>query len=592
MGSLGAQEPVAESGALPRCPDPDSVAIAWKSALTGETSLLRPESLLYGGIELWPTARPLSSCDEGSPPVKVSLFVNYTPIQFRPGTNVFAVDAGMTLQGNLIVLEIDRGSGPPITRRVWTLDASVRSSVRRFIGERLEESDEVRTEPPDLVTLNVFARDKQDQYISDLRQDEMSVEVESIPLPGTAIRKLVPPDDGIPLRLLIAIDVSTFLEQGESQARFNERYEEFVDGVVMAGLDSFAGHLLALAPPIPAVEVGLVRYAKSAQWLEDPFWRADAGLPDRRRRQIRDFLLSAPNPSWLATGHADADAALDSMRRLWHYFDGRRALLVLPRGEEAFTGRRQGAFLPPPSEHEDVSIEAAAAQIRDGDPGPVARVLQHTERRYPTVYTMMPVPTVVEGKRGRDWIRRLAEATGGTTEWSDEDLPGKFYRLLQQAFDDLRNGHVLLVEIPNDAQQPRWTKLKIRAARDGVQLRAPTLYESSGNICHYLPSYLTTEDPVTRLVAANEAARCVDRTDLQQLIQHRLLAKEKRETDPLIRAELFRSNTELLFRRLQRAKGKDRGIIYDTLLAFIKRSGADGELKSGYAATAKRLMIR
>ena len=585
-GSLFAQESIPGPGELPRCPDPNSVAIAWKSALTGETSLLRPESLLYGGIELWPVARAEARCDEGHAPARVAFSVNYTPIQPQPGSNVFAVDAGVTLQGNLIAVEITRGSGPPMTRRVWTLDASIRSSARRMVGERIEESDEIRSGPPDRVTLNLFARDEQDLYIPDLRQDELSVEVNSTPLPAGAIHQLIPPSPEIPLRMLIAIDISTFLEQGGSQVRFNDHYPEFVDDVVMAGLESFSRYLASLPPPVPAVEVGVVRYARSAQWLEDLFWRADGGLSESQRAKFHDFLAGVPNPSWLADGYADGDATLAAMRRLWHYFEGRRALIVLPRGMETLAGRRQGAFLPPPSKYEDVSIEAAAAQIRDGDSGPVERVLQHTERRYPTIYTVMHV-------RGKDWIRKLADATGGVTEWSDEDLPEKFDDILKLAFDDLRNAHALQVEIPNDAQQPRWKKLKVRVARDGVNLRASTLYESSGNICYYLPSYLTTEDPVTRLVAANEAAKCVDRADLQQLMQLRLVGKEHRETDPLVRAELFRSNIELLFRRLQSAQGKgDRGVVYDTLLAFIKRSDADAELKSDYAGIAKRLMTR
>jgi hypothetical protein len=339
------------------------------------------------------------------------------------------------------------------------------------------------------------------------------------------------------------------------------------------------------------VEVGLVRYAKSAQWLEDPFWRADGGLPESLRASFRDFLLGLPNPSWLATGHADADAALDAMRRLWHYFDGRRGLIVLPRGEETFTGRRQAAFLPPRLEHGRPSIEEAAARIRDGDPGPVERILQHTDRRYPTVYAILPATTVPEGKRGRDWIRRLTEATGGVTAWSDEDLPEQFEKLLRLAYDDLRNAHVMVAEIPNDEQQFRWKKIKVRSERDDARLRSPTLYESSGNICHYLPSYLFTEDPVTRLVAANEAARCWQRPDLQELLFARLHVKSDRETDPLVREEIFRSYVELTFRRLQTTTGKQRKTTRETLDRFIARVD-DEALKTSYTAIADLLMGR
>lgn len=585
-GSLFAQERIPGPGELPRCPDPNSLAIAYKDGVTGEPALLRPESLLRGRTELWPVARPRPDCDESLAPVTVAFSVNFTPIQAQPGSSVFAVDTGPSLKGELVALELTLADGSRITRRVWTLDASIATSTRRYVGERMEESDEVRTGPPDRVTLNLFATDKQDRYITDLRQDELSVEVESIPLAAGAIHQIIPPSPDIPLRILIAIDVSTFLEQGVSQVRFSDRYPEFVDDVVMAGLESFSRYVKSLEPPVPAVEVGLVRYARSGQWLEDPFWRADVGLSESQRAKFHDFLVGLPNPSWLADGYADADTTLHAMRRLWHYFEGRRALIVLPRGEETFTGRGHAPFLPPRLEHGPPSIEEAAAQIRDGDPGPVERILQHTDRRYPTVYAILP------STPGRDWIRKLVDATGGVNAWSDDDLSEQFEKHLRLAYDDLRNAHVMIVEIPNDAQQTRWKKIKVRSERDGARLRSPTFYESSGNICHYLPSYLLTEDPVTRLVAADEAARCVGQTGLAGLLQQRLYGTSERESDLLVRAEILRSSIELMFRRLQRATGKDRKTAHRDLLAFIAKSDADKELKARYTSIANSLIAR
>jgi len=569
------------------------VAIAYRDEVVGEPSLLRPESLLYGRTEFWPTARAAASCADRQGVLKAALFLNYTPIAPQPGSHVFVVDVGKSLQGNLVALTLTDAAGTPvtITRKVWTLDGSIETTRRRSVGERIEESGEVRQGPPDRVTLNIVATDKEGRYVPDLGREDLSVIVENRRIDDAAILDLVHPSPGIPIRLLIAVDVSTFLEQGGAQARFNEHYEDFVDHVVIAGLDSLSRYVADLPPPVPPVEVGLVRYALSAQWLEDPFWRADRGLTQAIRIKLREFLLTKPSASWLATGFADADASLDAMRRLWHYFEGRRALLVLPRGAEAHTGRGQRAFLPPKPEVGADSIETVAAQFRDGEEGPVANILQHTERRYPTVYTIIPVETARAAGGGHDWVRKLADATGGLTLFSDEDLPERFAELLRVTFDDLRSAHLITIEVANDAQQPRWKKVSVRPGNGDMEFRAPTLYESSGDICYYVSSYLLNEDPITRLVAANEAAKCWQRPGLQELLFARLHGKSDRETDPLVREEIFRSYLELTFRRLRTATGKQRKTVRESLDRFIARMDDDA-LKTSYTAIADRVMRR
>jgi len=583
-------------GQFPGCPDPASVALAYRDEGSGVASLLRPESLLYGKVELWPVAVGRGDCPQPLVVARATLSVNYTPVPAEQ-SNLFRLDIGTGLHGNLVELSLTlsdpRGATTTITRRVWTLDASTRTSGKRSVGSRIEETQKVRGGPPDRLTLTLVARDASGGYVTDLRRDELAVRLESRRIPDEDILELRPPAPEAPIRLIVLVDVSPFLEQGESRARFNARYPDFVEQVILEGLATLVRHIQESTGPVPAVEVGLVRYALSAQWLKETFWRADKGFPAATAASMRDFLLTPPPASWPATGATDADAALDSLRRLWHYFDGRRALLIIPGGREAYTGRGLHSYLPPGPDETRIGaepIEAVAEKLRGGDTTAVRYVLQHTERRYPGVYALVPNVPVADQGRGIGWFRLLADATGGV--WETENIDGlsqQFASLLRLVFDDLRNSHTLSVDVPNEDQVPGWKRIFLTSMRHGVTLQAPTMYEASGSICHYLGSYLVTEDPITRLVAASEAGACWERPGLQELLLHRLYGDSSSEENPLVREELYRSLLEVTFRLLQNPSGKIRRSADRNLRTVLARADQDDALRASYRAIAGRL---
>ncbi len=578
-------------GRFPACPDTDSIAIAYRDSVSNHPLRLLPESLLYGRLSFWPIAGSRKDCVSGRVD-GTELFVDYTPIA-RSGEGTFDVDLREDLRGVLVTLKVHLiepdGARRVIEKSVWTLDASIRSSGRRHLGERVEESQSVRAGPPDRLTITVIATGREDEYVTDLDRSEFSIRLEGIRIEDSALIDFIPPSPANALQILIAVDISSFLKPGGGQPGFTDEYPAFVDDVLLDGLDHLAAKVQGRTG---RVDVALVRYAQSAQWLQDPFWRADRGFPTAQRDRFREFMLTPPSPSWAATGRADADATLDSMRRLWHYFPGNRAIIVLPRGREVFTGRGQPSFLPPDAEVARDSIEVVAGRIRMGEDSGVPNVFQHTERRYPVVYALPSATMFDDQGRGHDWIRKLAERTGGRWNYvSAHEERAAFLEILISAVDDLRNGYLMTFEVPNDSQEPRWKKIAVKTSRPATELRAPTMYKASGGICHYIWSYLITEDPITRLVAADEAALCWEDPRVPELLEFRLRTDgENRERNPLVREELRRSLLETRFRQIRSYRGRARRRTFDELMSFLERQPGAGGLEGSYRDIARLLI--
>jgi hypothetical protein len=590
---------VADPGSFPACPDPDSIAIVYQTPFMESGTELRPDSLLYGRTTFWAIARPAADCEEGKHRPRVELFLDEIPTASEDPPNRFITDVGTNLRGTLVrlVVTLAGSTSEPtrtVERTVKTLDASVAPSDRRTFGASFQETETVWMGPPDRLTLTVVAKDESGDYVRDLRSGELAVFLKSERLPQSAILDFEGPEARKPVRILLALDVSAYIKPGRKGSTFHPRYRSFVEDLVLGGLEDVAASLEG-NPAMPPVELGIVRYARSSEWLAQSFWRLDRGVTAEQLHTLREFLLK-PAPEGWALGKGDAEAALQSMKMLWHYFDGRRGVVLAPTGREVSIGRADRIFSPSslvdPETHKE-RLETVKSSLERGDEGADRHVFEHTERRFPMVFALLPAFPAERDRLGYDALQKTVRESGGMViAWSGGLKKQDFVDCLRTAVEDLSHGYLATFEIPNDSQTPKWKRLSLESSRPHVLLRAPTFYRSSGDLCHYLPSYLVTQDPVARLVAADRGSTCWRDRDVAAMIQTRLFGRPAElETSPAVKRELFRSFVELRFRQLQSARTKRQAKkAYRDLVTLSSMAGAyDPALLESYRAIADRV---
>ncbi|MCZ6476834.1 MAG: hypothetical protein O6851_00705 [Gemmatimonadetes bacterium] len=561
---------------LPLCLETASLTIAYRDPLMGRAETLRPESLLFGRTAFWPTALESADCDESVS--LVELFLDEAPVPLHGAAGGFALDLGRGLRSYLVRVELtlrnrETGASRTVERTVRTMDASVAQSGSGRSGSRLRESRRVLASPSDRLVLTMSVTGPDDEYVLDVTKDELKLVLGSVrTLRGDALIELNPPSENLPVRLLIAFDVSGFLERTEAGLRFVDDYRRLVDHSVLPGLQAAAPSPLPDSS-LPPIEVGFVRYAQTAEWFVQPFLRLDRGISARDLDKLRSFLLAPPRADWIP-GQADTKTTMEAMKGLWHFFRGRRGVLLAPRGRVVFSGRLQQIFSPSvlkPQEDVEEQLAEVTRRLEKGDGAIVQSILQHTERRFPKIHVWLPIYHGPAVERGFGELVNLAGQTGGSVFTYDIKRPGDTFRAAVQAtLDDLIRSYRLTVEIPNPQQKPVVKEAMVRVLRRDVEVRAPRYYKSSADLCHYLPSYLIDQDPLLRLVAAASAGSCRESSAVDTLVVARLLGPANgREASPLVLKQLLRSYVQIRLRRIQDARSRRRREqIYQELIAI------------------------
>ena len=287
------------------------------------------------------------------------------------------------------------------------------------------------------------------------------------------------------------------------------------------------------------------------------------------------------------------------MKAVWHYFDGQRAVVLAPWGKDVPSARGQATFHPASlADPRSVSerLESAARSLERGESDALPVIFQHTERRFPMLYALMPVSRDEQEHRGYGALRELVGNSGGEVfPWSPGKRMEPLVDCLLTAVGDLAHGYLVTVEIPNDSQEPAWKRVTARSSRPKVRLRAPSFYRASGELCHYVPSYLVAPDPVQRLVAAQQASACWRSSDVEEMMEARLAGPpEDREPEPLVRAELLRSYVAMRFRQLQEARSSRQRRKASQAIAALESlwEGMDPALLQSYREISMHLEER
>ena len=119
------------------------------------------------------------------------------------------------------------------------MGASVAQSESGRSGGRLRESRRVLAGPSDRLVFTMSVTGPDDEYVLDVTKDELKLVLGSVrTLRGDALVELNPPSENLPIRLLIAFDVSGFLERTEAGLRFIDDYRRLVDRSVLPGLQA------------------------------------------------------------------------------------------------------------------------------------------------------------------------------------------------------------------------------------------------------------------------------------------------------------------------------------------------------------------
>lgn len=557
-GLLGCLPASAAPPPLPRCPDAGDLTIAYRDPYMDEGTTLRPESLLIGVTAFWATAGRDTACRETAS--LVELFVDEAPVPLDTASQRFVIDLGGRLLSHLVRLQVTltqeaSGEVRTVTRSVRTMDASG-GARRTWVGSRLQEAAVVAAPPVDTLVLTMSAEGP-DGPVLDLTKEEVKVVVDGkTSLRGDDITGFEPPSGNLPVRLLLAFDVSAHLEKGKEGLGFNREHRTYVREVVLPALRMLKPRPLE-GRPLPPIELGFARYGRTVEWHARPFWRLDEGIREEQIEALATFLLSSPPAAWVPD-QADGITALESLKGLWHFFRGRRGVFLAVRSPDVFSGMQEQVFSPSvldPDWRTISRLNDAADRLDRGD-GEVARaVLQHTERRSPKIYVWLPAAGF-PGKASSDLPDLAVQSGGEVRRYGEADRAEVLAQGIDRSLEDLIRSYRLSVEIPNDRQKGRTREVWVNALRRGVDVRAQRAYRTSRGLCEYLPSYLIDPDPVLRLVAAGQVGSCGESAEVATMVRARLFGGG--EANSLVLARLLRGYVQLLLRELQGEPGRGR----------------------------------
>lgn len=299
---------------------------------------------------------------------------------------------------------------------IWPASAQQQQGQQQKPPKKAEEDQTIKLDTQ-LVNVLFSVQDKQNRYITDLKQEEIEVLENGVPQEIFTFKR----EFDLPLTLVLLIDVSG--SEQYTLPLLKDAGGQFIDSVIRTGKDT----------------AGVIKFEGEATVMQNL-----TSNPARVRRALEEVAFIPPPPGGVFGGGTPPinsgsrqggtslfDAIVATSADMLAREPGRKTIIVLTDGEDTTSRMKIGDAID-----EALRAEVVVYSIGIGDPG--------------------------YGGVNKGVLNRISESTGGRAVFPKrgKDLEQAFIQLEQ----DLRQQYLLAYTPKNEASDGSFRKIEIRVA--------------------------------------------------------------------------------------------------------------------------------